>query len=314
MSEIVGFAALSHSPFWDGSFPAEDTADALGAGFTTAAARLRVLVAELAPDAVVIFGPDHFRNFFLDVMPSFCVGVGEIVSCGDYGTHKGAVPHAEGIGRHIAEHTQAAGFDPAFSVRMGVDHGIVQPYQVLWPELDVPVVPVMVNCTAAPRPSFPRCHDFGRAVGDAIRALPDDRRVLVLASGGLSHQVKALSVEDEALDEGTRAYLVDGRDRVDAYNASREASLAQRIADGHEGPINDEWDRWFLDRLTADDHASLLAMDSRQVEETAGNGAHEVRAWLAARAAWGGPVEVLGYEAVPRWVTGMGVVVGSAQP
>ncbi|MFI8308162.1 2,3-dihydroxyphenylpropionate 1,2-dioxygenase [Streptomyces sp. NPDC085927] len=313
MSEIVGFAALSHSPFWNGSFPAEATPETLGARFTTAAARLRDLVADLAPDAVVIFGPDHFRNFFLDVMPSFCVGVGEIVGCGDYGTHKGAVPHAEGIGRHIAESAQAAGFDPAFSVRMGVDHGIVQPYQVLWPGLDVPVVPVMVNCSADPRPSFRRCFDFGLAVGDAVRALPGDRRVLVLASGGLSHWVKALSVEDEALDASTREYLVDGRDRVDAYNASREESLAQRIADGHEGPVNAEWDRWFLDRLAAGDHTSLLAMDSRQVEETAGNGAHEVRAWLAAWAAWGGPVEVLGYEAVPRWVTGMGVVVGSAQ-
>ncbi len=313
MSEIVGFVALSHSPFWDGSIPTADTSDALGKEFTAAVARIRELVEELAPDAVLVFGPDHFRNFFLDVMPSFCVGVGEIVSCGDYGTHKGEVPFAEGIGRGIVERTQAAGFDPAFSVRMGVDHGIVQPYQVLWPDIDVPAVPIMVNCGTDPRPSFRRCFEFGRAIGEAVRALPDGRRLLVLASGGLSHWVKPLSVEDRTLDVSTREYLIDGRDRVDAYNATREASLAQRIADRHEGPVNADWDRWFLDRLTAGDHEALLAMDSRQVERTAGNGAHEVRAWLAAWAAWGGPVEVHGYEAVPRWVTGMGAVAGTAQ-
>ena len=70
MAQIQGFIAISHSPFWN---MAEDV-DGAGAEFAHAAYRARALVAEHAPDALVVFGPDHFRNFFYDVMPAFCIG------------------------------------------------------------------------------------------------------------------------------------------------------------------------------------------------------------------------------------------------
>jgi len=306
MAEIIGYVAMSHSPFWDESF---DVAGP-GADFAAGAARIKAKVQELDPDLVVIFGPDHMRNFFFDLMPAFCVGAGEIVSFGDYGSHKGSVPYMEGIGRKVVENVRARGFDPAFSLRMGIDHGIVQPYEVLLPDMGVPVLPIMVDCGAAPRPSFARSHAFGQAVGEAIRELEEDLSVLVVASGGLSHWVKAASPYDEATDPETREFLIDGRDTVVEYNAAREAGLAKRIAEGVEGDINDTWDRWFLGHLTSGDVAELLDMDPDEMEASAGNGAHEVRCWLAGLGAWNGPVETIAYEPVHRWVTGMGLVAG----
>ncbi|MCC9195677.1 hypothetical protein QNO08_14520 [Arthrobacter sp. zg-Y820] len=304
MAQIIGYVAMSHSPFWDESF------DITGPGskFAAGAALIKEKVQDLNPDLIVIFGPDHMRNFFFDLMPAFCIGAGEVVSFGDYGGHKGHLPHMGGIGRKIVDSVRGRNFDPAFSLRMGIDHGIVQPYEVLLPEMTTPVLPIMVDCGAEPRPSMRRAHEFGRAVGESIRALDEDLRVLVISSGGLSHWVKAASPYDESIDDQTREFLIDGRDTVVEYNAAREAGLAERIAAGHEGDINEEWDRWFLDKMTSGDLEPLLAMDTEEMERIAGNGAHEVRTWIAGLGAWNGPVETVAYEPVHRWVTGMGLV------
>jgi 2,3-dihydroxyphenylpropionate 1,2-dioxygenase len=80
MAEVVGLVALSHSPFWDLSFEV----DGPGAVFVSGVKKARELVAEKQPDTFVIFGPDHFRNFFYDALPPFCIGVEAISGFGDY--------------------------------------------------------------------------------------------------------------------------------------------------------------------------------------------------------------------------------------
>ena len=124
MASIVGCVAFSHSPFWDLSFdisgPGED--------FIRGVAQAREIAKRLKPDAFVIFGPDHFRNFFFfyDVLPPFCIGVNEVEGIGDYGLPKRALPSAAALGAGIYQHVIEHGFDPAVSMRMGVDHGITQ--------------------------------------------------------------------------------------------------------------------------------------------------------------------------------------------
>lgn len=307
MANIIGFVAMSHSPFWDTSF------DVTGPGseFVAGAVKVKAILDSKKPDLVVLFGPDHMRNFFYGLMPGFCIGNGEVVSFGDYGTHRGTLPHLDGIGRAVTEHVQAQGFDPAFSLRMGVDHGIVQPYEVLLPGNTIPVLPIMIDCGAKPRPSLARSLAFGKAVGNALRALPDDLNILVMGSGGLSHRVKAASPYDPTISAETREFLIDGRDTVVEYNRQREITLAERIAAGVVGEVTPEWDRAFLDAMVRGDEQALVTLDddpAASMEDVAGNGSHEVRAWLAAWGAWGGKAEVIAYEPVPRWVTGMGLV------
>jgi 2,3-dihydroxyphenylpropionate 1,2-dioxygenase len=306
MAEIVGLVALSHSPFWDLSFDVEGP----GADFICGVKKARRLVAEKQPDALVIFGPDHFRNFFYDVLPPFCIGVEKISGFGDYGSPKGEISTAGGFGRDIYARVIDSGFDPAFSLRMGVDHGISQPYAALDEHRTTPVVAIMVNAAGAPRPSLKRCYEFGRAVGDAIRLSDRAKRVMVLASGGLSHWVRPVSEEDPETPADMREYVIGGRDRVAAYSAMRDASLEERKKGHVEGKVNAEWDRWFLSRLEAGDLEAVFALKPEDMERTAGNGSHEVRAWLAALGAWSKPVETLSYEPVPRWVTGMGCIAG----
>jgi 2,3-dihydroxyphenylpropionate 1,2-dioxygenase len=308
MANVMGFVAMSHSPFWN---MAEEV-DGTGADFAHAAYRARAQVKKHAPDALVIFGPDHFRNFFYDIMPSFCIGFESVEGFGDYGTPKGPLPVARSLGREIYNSVVEAGFDPAYSLKMGIDHGISQPYGILDGTRSTPFVPIMINAAGAPRPSLRRCFEFGKAVGSAIRNAPGDARILIAASGGLSHWVKPVSADDPKIDAETLDYVVNGRPRAVPYSAARDASVAQRAKQGVDGNVNAEWDQWFLDTLIKGDLEPLLAVDDEKLEEIAGNGAHELRTWIAAAAAWSGPIEQLAYEPVRRWVAGMGCVSGFA--
>jgi 2,3-dihydroxyphenylpropionate 1,2-dioxygenase len=304
MAIVVGCIALSHSPFWNIA-PAR-TPEEPGGQFDAAVGGLRDAVSRLAPDAVVVFGPDHARNLFYDCMPPFCIGVERVTGVGDYDTPSGELPLAAPLAREIFDGVTAQGFDPAVSLDLGIDHGLAQVYSKLFPALDVPMVPVIVNSGCPPLPSFRRCFEFGSAVGRAIGTATSSARVLVLGSGGLSHWPASISAEDPSITPEWRDFLIHGRPRVAELEPTRQ-ERAKEIARGQStGRINDEWDRTLLDRLRHDP-AVLGELDREDVEAVAGPGALEVRTWGAAAAAWGGALTWTAYEPVPAWITGMGV-------
>jgi 2,3-dihydroxyphenylpropionate 1,2-dioxygenase len=305
MANLVGLAAMSHSPSWDLS------RDLVGPGqeFVAAIERLRKFNGQKV-DAIVLFGPDHYRNFFYDQMPQFCIGIEKLEGYGDYDSPKGQMPVQQELGRHILGNLMDNGFDPAVSLNMCLDHGHTQPYAAVNPELDIPVVPIMINCQGGPRPSYRRVADFGRAVGDAIRAFPADINVIVMGSGGLSHFLPKMSADDEATPEETRDYIINGRERSREFNAEKERISKERRKEGRTGKISEEWDQWFLNMLTTNNLEPLHKCTDAEIEAAAGNGAHELRSWVAAAAAWGRDIKVVGYEPVPTWITGMGVVGG----
>ena len=300
---VAGMVVMSHSPSWDLQ-PLEGPAEP----YVDAVFRARDAVAKLKPDVIVAFGPDHVRNFFFDLMPAFCIGVEKVTSFGDYSSPKGPMPNMGELASFIAEQTMVDGFDPAVSYNMGVDHGIAQPVAALVPELDVPVVPIMVSCGGPPLPTLERCFAFGASVGRAIRAFPGEGNALIVGSGGLSHSPPSISPDDPAQDAATRDYLINGRPRVEEFNRQREESSASRRAAGGTGPINEAWDHWFLDCIAGGDFEPLRAIDNATLLADAGTGGQELRAWLAALGAWGRPGETIDYAPVPTWITGMGCV------
>jgi 2,3-dihydroxyphenylpropionate 1,2-dioxygenase len=215
------------------------------------------------------------------------------------------------LGRALHAGVCAAGFDPALSFHMGIDHGIAQAYGMLFPERTTPILPIMVNAAAVPMPTLARCHAFGVAAGAAIRNLSGIDRILVLASGGLSHWIRPTALDDPALAPADRAYLIDGRASAQENSAKRDASVEARRAT-IQGRVNADWDLAFLDKFKANDVDSILAMDPAEIEAVAGNGAHEIRAWLCALGAWNGRVDETAYAAVPEWATGMGFAAAYA--
>jgi 2,3-dihydroxyphenylpropionate 1,2-dioxygenase len=295
MAEIVFGAAMSHSPMMNLPLPKDH---AKVESFKAAMATLERQIHDAAPDVVVIFGPDHFRTLFYDMMPAFVIGTGLLEGWGDWDTIRGPFTTNGVLAAHIVQSTMAAGFDAAFSHAIKVDHGVTQPLQLLGLTA-LPIVPIVINAAGPPLPSPSRCHAFGAAIGAAIRSWSEEARVAILASGGLSHDPPAPSPENQ----------LHGRSNGFAGSRERETRLMNR-AETLEARINEPWDRMVLDHFTRGSVAELAkGLTTESIFTDAGNGGQELRTWIAAAAALEDrKMNVLYYEPIPALVTGMGIV------
>ena len=269
MADLVGIYAASHGPMivrsWD-VLPAA-CKDTLTTAFTELGRRINAACA----DVLIVFSPDHWVNFFIDNLPSICVGMGE--------THDGppepwlsAFPHKQLAGharlaQHLVERAFARGFEPSVSYKLALDHGFCIP---LWKaNLDpLPaIVPVIINTVEPPFPTVARCFELGRAIADAVKSFPGPLRVAMLATGGLSHSIG-------------------------------EATMGQ---------IDVAFDRECLQHFASGDRDALLAFLDQRLP-AAGNGAAEVRNWVAAHAAAGTHgFDLIHYSAMPEIYVGCGL-------
>lgn len=146
------------------------------------------------PDVMVIFYNDHGLNFFLDKMPTFAMGAAQQYVNSDEGWGIPSLEPLRGdvdLSWHLINELIAKDFDVVTCQEMLVDHACSLPLKLFYPEGNYPVtvVPVCINTVQFPLPSAKRCYALGKAVGEAIRSWDSSKKVAVLASGGLSHQL-----------------------------------------------------------------------------------------------------------------------------
>ncbi|MBB5156964.1 DODA-type extradiol aromatic ring-opening family dioxygenase [Saccharopolyspora phatthalungensis] len=303
MAEIAGFVGMSHSPF--ASLLPPQHLHGPGAQFLADAARVRRAVDDLAPDAVVVIGPDHFHGNFYDVMPPFVLGVETAIGFGDFGSAAGPFALQTDLAWAVHDGVTAAGFDLSLSYSLTVDHGIVQTYEMATGG-SIPMIPLVVNTAAPPLPSLQRCVELGQALGAALRSADFAGCVLVAASGGLSHWLPSNDPRDPSVTGERRSALIHGRSDVQAFAAAREPRV-RAMGGNPSARVDADWDRWFLDRLAGGDAGAIAALGHEGLEEAAGTGGHEVRCWLTGQVAAGLPLVWHSYEPVPEWITGMGI-------
>jgi 2,3-dihydroxyphenylpropionate 1,2-dioxygenase len=182
LGEIVLAAGTCHAPQLITMPPTEDR----GQAERTIEAMRAVagLIEAHRPDAVVVIANDHIDNFFLTMVPQIGVYVNDRVH-GSFG----GVERDWACGRDLAlallEGSIEAGFDAAYTQHVILDHAFVVPMHYCLPENPPPVVPLFVNTYLPPQPQPWRCFQWGRRIGEILRARPE--RVAILASGGLSH-------------------------------------------------------------------------------------------------------------------------------
>ena len=309
MSALFQAACASHTPL----MPFTQLADGVGEDVHAALQRLGRRIEAFDPEVVFQFSPDHYNGFFYDLMPPFCVGV-KASAMGDYGTHSGPlnVPEDLAMGAYAA--LAEADIDPALSYRMVVDHGFTQFWQVtVGSAVRYPIVPIFINCAAAPLPKVSRVRALGEAIGRYAQGL--GKRVLFVGSGGLSHDppLPQLATADAA----RREFLIAGRNPSPEAMATRQqriidAGRASARGEGPCQPLNPVWDAQVLDLLSKGDMAAFDRMKDDEVRRDGGSGGPEIRAWQAAFAAlatagnYSSTVEY--YRAIPEWIVGMGVM------
>ena len=156
------------------------------------------------PDVVIVVYNDHGLNFFLDKVPTFALGCADEYHNADEGWGLKPVAPFKGnapLSWHLAESLVEQEFDICMCQEMKVDHGFVNPIRALYGDHEVwPVeaIPLAVNTVQHPVPTARRCYKLGKALGKALESYPDDTRVVILGTGGMSHQL-----------QGERAGIID---------------------------------------------------------------------------------------------------------
>ena len=194
MAQIIGGITTSHVPAIGRAIAKNLQQDPYWKPFFDAYVPVRSWLAEVQPDVVIVLYNDHGLNFFLDKMPTFAIGAAAEYRNADEGWGIPMVPAFQGdpaLSWHLIESLVDEEFDLTTCQEMKVDHAFTLPMALLWPDQNWPVrvVPVCINTVQAPLPSATRCHKLGQALARAVASWPGDEKVLVLGTGGLSHQL-----------------------------------------------------------------------------------------------------------------------------
>jgi 2,3-dihydroxyphenylpropionate 1,2-dioxygenase len=304
----LALCCMSHSPLLNLPGPAQHLLDDIDGALTQA----REFVESFNPELVVIFAPDHYNGFFYKLMPPFCIGT-EAQGVGDYGTHEGPLDVPEATAVACAKAVLSAGVDIAISASMDVDHGTVQPLEKLFGRATArPVIPIFINSVATPLGPLHRCRALGTAVGSYLATL--NKRVLVVGSGGLSHDppVPTMATATPAVVER----IVHGRPMTTEQRQARQTAVmeaARSFASGGSElqPLNPAWDQRFLDILDSGELDDLDMWSNSFIAQEGGNSAHEIRTWVAAFSAlaYAGPYQTAlrYYKPAPDLIAGFAV-------
>jgi gallate dioxygenase len=195
VARIIGAIAASHTPTIGFAFDHDKRGDPVWAPIFEAFEPLREWIARQRPDVLLFIYNDHVTSFFLDHYSAFALGVGARHAVADEGGGAREIPGVDGhaeLACHVGRSLAADEFDMAFFQDRPLDHGCFSPLSMMCPHTPawpVKVVPLQVGVLQLPAPSARRCYRLGQALRHAIESYPEDLRVAVVATGGLSHQV-----------------------------------------------------------------------------------------------------------------------------
>ena len=195
MARIVGGIGSSHTPTIGFALDAGRQTDPVWAPIFAGYEPVKSWLAEQRPDVLFFIYNDHVTSFFFDHYSHFALGVGERYAVADEGGGPRKLPAVQGhpaLARHIAMGLAADEFDLSYFQSKALDHGCFSPLSLLWPHATGwpgAIVPLQVGVLEFPIPSASRCFKLGRSLRKAIQSFPEDLRVAIVATGGLSHQV-----------------------------------------------------------------------------------------------------------------------------
>jgi len=195
MARIIGGIAASHTPTIGFAYDRDKRADPVWAPIFEAFEPVQRWLAAQRPDVLLLVYNDHVTSFFFDHYSAFTLGVGERWMPADEGAGARDLPPIDGhpaLAAHIGRSLMADEFDMSFFQDRPLDHGCFSPLSAMVPDPShwpVRLLPLQIGVLQFPIPSARRCWKLGQALRRAIESYPEDLRVALVATGGLSHQV-----------------------------------------------------------------------------------------------------------------------------
>lgn len=275
MAKVIAGVGTSHVPAIGAAIDNGITDDDYWAPLFSGYEAAREWMRELAPDLAIVVYNDHASAFSLELIPTFAIGVADAFPPADEGYGPRAVPVVAGhpeLAWYLAENLILDGFDMTIANRMPVDHGLTVPLSILFGEVDAwpcPVIPICVNVIQYPAPTGRRCFQLGQNIARILADYPEDTRVVVFGTGGMSHQL-----------QGERA-----------------------------GLINREFDLAFLDALSADPQSLVQKEHVEYLREAGSEGIELVMWLIMRGALPADVREVHRHYHVPASNTGAGLIV-----
>ncbi|HTP98527.1 MAG TPA: gallate dioxygenase [Casimicrobiaceae bacterium] len=196
MAIIVGAIAASHTPTIGFAFDKNKQDDPVWKPIFDAFRPVQDWLAEKKPDVLFFIFNDHVTSFFFDHYSAFTLGIGESYQVADEGGGARALPPVRGdpkLAAWLAASLMADEFDLSVFQNRALDHGCFSPLSVMLPndgkDWPAAVVPFLIGVLQFPIPTARRCYRLGHALRRAIESYPEDIKVALVATGGLSHQV-----------------------------------------------------------------------------------------------------------------------------
>ena len=195
MARIIGGIATSHTPTIGFAYDRQKGNDPVWAPIFEGYKPVQKWLADNKPDVLFFIYNDHVTSFFFDHYSAFVLGIGELYSSADEGGGPRALPPVKGhtgLSHHIGTALMADEFDMSFFQDKPLDHGFLSPLSMLCPhepDWPVKVVPLQVGVLQFPIPTALRCYKLGLSLRKAIESYPEDLKVVIVATGGVSHQV-----------------------------------------------------------------------------------------------------------------------------
>jgi gallate dioxygenase len=196
MARIVGAIATSHTPTIGFAFDGKKQDDPVWKPIFEAYEPIKAWLKQKNPDVLFVIYNDHVTSFFFDHYSAFCLGIGEEYAVADEGGGPRNLPPIKGHGalaRHIGYGLMADEFDMSFFQSKPLDHGCFSPLSMLLPhkpDWPMPIIPLAMGVLQFPVPSAARCYKLGVSLRAAIESFAEDLSVVIVATGGLSHQVQ----------------------------------------------------------------------------------------------------------------------------
>ena len=195
MAEIIAGVGTSHIPAVGAAIDKGRTQDPYWAPYFAKVEPVRKWMAEVEPDVCLVVYNDHANAFSLEIIPTFALGLAAEFPVADEGYGPRPVPTVYGhpdLAWHLAESLILDEFDLTLVNEMTVDHGLTVPLSVMFGEPDewpCPIIPLCVNVVQYPPPTGNRCWRLGQAIRRAVESYPGAERVVVVGTGGMSHQL-----------------------------------------------------------------------------------------------------------------------------